>query len=438
MRMFCEKIFKGGIVNNVMKVKIVLVSFLVLVFVFGFVEADGVRDFNDPIVLGDEVPILSDGGENILKEQSEFVMKDVVSSRQESSIVFAYQPPTEKLNSLEQFKNKYGEPWDIRWDEKHGTVESINVANHDVGSKLNSEEDVDKVSRIILKDSKDLFNIDNVDNLEIRDIYHTVINNREFWNIKYYQTYEGIPVYNGYVGLGFRDTYLTGISSRYYSVSVPTTTPKILEEQSIEIAKNLYDVNYNLSASSSLIILPYENFEEESDEIYLVWLVSLNTLHPVISDEVYVDALTGDVLYKQNMLKSVEEEGMGISLIGINLVFIFIIIFIIIVLFIFTRGRKGKIKNFLKLTLAKIISFMVLLLFIPFIKLYEEVIVKCFAPPCFPMLVYQKSQSFLQYLFFHEQSLIYQISYLNLIFGLIFSYLVSCLIVFIINKIKGK
>jgi len=95
-----------------------------------------------------------------------------------------------------------------------------------------------------------------------------------------------------------------------------------------------------------------------------------------------------------------------------------------------------KIKEFLKPTIEKVIILIISLPFIPFIKCYNEVIVKCITEPCYPMLAYQKSQFLFQFLITHGNYSIYQISYSILIVGLIISYLISCSIISIINKLR--
>ena len=86
-------------------------------------------------------------------------------------------------------------------------------------------------------------------------------------------------------------------------------------------------------------------------------------------------------------------------------------------------------KEFLKPNSVKIIILTILsVVFVPFIN-YDTGI-RCIQAPCSAAF----TGSFLMYLLFSHNFYVYYFSYVNLILGLIVSYLISCLIIFLINK----
>ena len=91
-----------------------------------------------------------------------------------------------------------------------------------------------------------------------------------------------------------------------------------------------------------------------------------------------------------------------------------------------------NIQSFLKPTIAKIsVAVLILIIFVPFIN-YDTGI-RCITTPC-PA---NADGSIAMWLFSYH-SYIYSIYYVNLIVGIILSYLISCLIVFIISKIRKR
>ena len=87
-------------------------------------------------------------------------------------------------------------------------------------------------------------------------------------------------------------------------------------------------------------------------------------------------------------------------------------------------------KEFLRLTIGKVILFLIILiLFVPFIR-YDNGI-RCFIAPC-------PSDTTGSVAMWLMSGRIYEIYYSYLIIGFIISYFVSCLIISIFNKINKK
>lgn len=88
-------------------------------------------------------------------------------------------------------------------------------------------------------------------------------------------------------------------------------------------------------------------------------------------------------------------------------------------------------KQFLKPTISKIIIFLVIsIVFIPFIR-YDNGI-RCFTTPCDS----DTTGSFAMWLFSSYNYHIYQIHYSYMIFGIVVTYLISCLIALIFKSDK--
>lgn len=90
-------------------------------------------------------------------------------------------------------------------------------------------------------------------------------------------------------------------------------------------------------------------------------------------------------------------------------------------------------KEFFKPNAKKIIIFTILfIIFVPFINF--DTGIGCIKAPCNA----GETGSLLTFLFSSYKFYIYYINYFNLVIGLIISYLISCLIVFVYNKFKEK
>lgn len=92
-----------------------------------------------------------------------------------------------------------------------------------------------------------------------------------------------------------------------------------------------------------------------------------------------------------------------------------------------------SLKLFLKPSIAKIIiSLLIFVIFVPFV--YYDTGIRCIKAPC-PA---GANGSIVMWLFFSYNFHLFSISYVILIIGILLSYLVSCLILFAINKIKNN
>lgn len=88
--------------------------------------------------------------------------------------------------------------------------------------------------------------------------------------------------------------------------------------------------------------------------------------------------------------------------------------------------------SFFKPTIAKIIvAVLIFAMSVPFI--HYDTGIKCIAAPC---LEASTGGSIFVWLVSSYGSSIYWISYVSLIIGIIMSYLVACMIIFAINKIR--
>ena len=107
-------------------------------------------------------------------------------------------------------------------------------------------------------------------------------------------------------------------------------------------------------------------------------------------------------------------------------------------------NKKESIFSILKISILKIIlSLILVILFVPFIKYFNGI--ECIKAPC-PNenmgTILQYINHFTQYglgqLRYFNLSAIREINYLILIIGLALSYFISCLIVFIFNKLRKR
>lgn len=212
--------------------------------------------------------------------------------------------PTEEACELwEEFKEKYGTNWLIKWHE-YIDAPRLLEGYYYLGRNITNKDDAEIVSRTFIENNKDFLKID-VSELKLSRVY-------EDWNSfdpEYQQYYKGVPVEQGRVRtIVYKDDSIGYLSNHFYPNISISTTPKITEDEAISIAKD-YFTTRNPGVEASLVILPSDYIElgkvEKSDTLryYLAWKVKFH------EKTIYVDAENGDVLFEYENLRIEIDEG---------------------------------------------------------------------------------------------------------------------------------
>ena len=133
-------------------------------------------------------------------------------------------------------------------------------------------------------------------------------------HLRLQQVYNGVPVYGVELLSHFTaDDRLQTINGEYLPDINIATIPGIDDAYAVEQAsadlKNLTGL-FRLERPAELVIFPLGN------NVHLVWRFYLNCDTPLGHWEYFIDAGTGEIIYKANRIMSSAEIGTGLSVLG--------------------------------------------------------------------------------------------------------------------------
>jgi len=212
-------------------------------------------------------------------------------------------PSNETLRLFEEFKAKYGTPFEIKW---HKYIDSPSVLHGFFPTReniTNKDEAAETIKKFI-EENKVLFKI-NTSELKLSGI----VEDWESYDVYYQQYYQDVPIERARVSMLIQKSgEITSIGNSFYpNISIPTT-PIISKDEAIVIAKNYY-ASRHPGVEPSLVILSSDYIElgkvNKSDTLryYLAWKVWFD------EKTIYVDAENGNILMvADNHMVSIPES----------------------------------------------------------------------------------------------------------------------------------
>ncbi len=202
--------------------------------------------------------------------------------------------------SWDSFRAKNGN-WSVLFNEATGTPhyafgKPIRIAGYENISSDNIEE----ASMAFVRQNANILGV-NPDNLELRRI--SFVRNR--WYVSYSQVYNGLEVLFSEVELRiFGNGNVMAFGSDYYKDIAISTTPIISLDDAIQFAsKGIADVSnkgIKVQSAAKTYILPVRNNSEVSYR--LVYETTITTDRPDEKYKTFVDAASGDVVWRYNMV----------------------------------------------------------------------------------------------------------------------------------------
>ena len=253
-------------------------------------------------------------------------------------------PSKEACKLWEEFKEKYGSGWQVRWNKHTGTPEKIYGYHYDMGmGEVTSESKAVSIAKEIIENNEILLKAVSSE-LKLERIQ----NDSSGWIIDYRQLYNSVPVYNGEVRVLLTNKgELNGILNNFYPNISLSTTPTISESEAIEIAKSAVNVSTITKLENvSLTILPQKGDGEF--KYLLVWIVSLRSYSVIDGSEgfvdaykVFVDAQSGEVIKKYStVVSATDDTGNMIRYNSKLLLAPAILVFLLIIVYLWRRWRK--------------------------------------------------------------------------------------------------
>jgi len=199
---------------------------------------------------------------------------------------------------LQKFSDKYGD-WTFLIDKQTGTVHR---AFGDAVKLLDAVDyqTVRTASLQFLRDNENIFEMD-VNNLDISRIKN--VGNK--WYVGFKQFYKGIEVLLSEVELRFADNgNLSNFGMVYYPVRNVDVSNLNISKSEAELFATI-GVKYNqqtdvIESDDDIYILPYTTLS--GIEYRVVYRVEIKTSEPIGHYFAYVDAHSGETLWRQNMV----------------------------------------------------------------------------------------------------------------------------------------
>ncbi|MBD3219366.1 MAG: hypothetical protein GF310_13925 [candidate division Zixibacteria bacterium] len=142
----------------------------------------------------------------------------------------------------------------------------------------------------------------------------TDIDSRGKIHTRMQQTYQGLKVIGGEMIAHFTpDGSLRTVNGNYEPYIEIDPSPNLLSPQAVNIAYDdlLQDFGEGKPGEMELVVFPWE------DETYLAWRIFLYSDTPMGRWEYFVDAKTGEIIYKANRIMNENDVGTGTGVMGL-------------------------------------------------------------------------------------------------------------------------
>ncbi len=197
--------------------------------------------------------------------------------------------------------------WSVTWNEATGTPHrAYGNAIRIPGYSHLSSANVQNAALSFLNANSSLLKTELAD---LKFVRATQIHNR--WYVSYMQTYKGIPVLLSEVELRlYENANIMAFGSDWYSdISVPVQPTIALDNAKEYAARGLsFDrENDKISGEGKLFILPVRN--DRQLVYHLVYEAFVETSNPSGNYVVYVDAHSGEVVWRYNRLRNLQVRG---------------------------------------------------------------------------------------------------------------------------------
>ncbi|MBM2841439.1 MAG: Por secretion system C-terminal sorting protein, partial [Bacteroidetes bacterium] len=166
----------------------------------------------------------------------------------------------------------------------------------------------EQIARTFLQENSDAFQLFGSTSSLITDDVQTVLGNS---HVRFIQTYEGIPVFRGdvVVSINTNNEVSMAINNSKSAIQIASTTPLVSEENALEIARRHVGIRGRTTGKpdgSELMIYRSENGTD-----HLAHRVSMTNEDPMGDWQVFVDALTGEVLSVEDLFANERVQGSG-------------------------------------------------------------------------------------------------------------------------------
>ncbi len=246
-----------------------------------------------------------------------FVMSNAAYAYDDSEVLLPAESQVYSNMSIEQSAPEMQDLWE-RFQAKNGkwTVlfnEATGTPHYAFGKPIKikgyeniSSDNIEEASMAFIKQNTNILGV-NPDNLKLRRI--SFVRNR--WYVSYGQVHNGLEVMFSEVELRiFGNGNVMAFGADYYSDIAISTIPIISLDDAIQsAAKGIADVSkkgIKIQSAAKIYILPIRNHSKVTYK--LVYETTVATNRPDQKYKTYVDAATGDVVWRYNQVNNASTE----------------------------------------------------------------------------------------------------------------------------------
>jgi Zn-dependent metalloprotease len=206
----------------------------------------------------------------------------------------------ETAPAMAAFAVRHGGAWYCQVNRATGTYHHVYGGSIDLGADLKSAGEVESLARSFIRDNPDIFAVSG-DDLSVISCTHALGK----WAIIFQQTYHGLRVYGGRVHLVFsEDGRLFEMGSDAHPGISLALSPGLSEATALGLAKIAigYLEETDKVEFSELMVLPVE-VGEDGIEYRLAYRFDLRTVKPYGLWATWVDAASGEILWRENHIR---------------------------------------------------------------------------------------------------------------------------------------
>lgn len=208
------------------------------------------------------------------------------------------RPDTVRRAMWDQFKEKNGSKWRVRWNENTGLPASIFSGLSEKAYRGNAEE----AARSFLANNAGLFGLSNLNQLK----YVKTQQHRGIRHVTFNQTVKGVPIYEAEYKVHLRsDGRVDMANGTYYPNVEVSTNPSVSVSAAAQTAQlDLENAGKaDLNIDSELVIYRID------EDFHLARKLILFSENPLIDWLYFIDAHSGEILDKFNRLTHATGDG---------------------------------------------------------------------------------------------------------------------------------
>ena len=178
---------------------------------------------------------------------------------------------------------------------------------YNINSRV-SGSSADQIARTFLRDNSDGFQFSDIATSLRTDDVQTIAGSS---HVRFTQTYDGIPVFRGDVVVSINSASEVSmvINNSKSAIQLSSTTPSLSNALAIQLARQQVGINGRTTGKADQASLMIYRTDSGTD--HLAYRVSMTNEDPMGDWQVFVDAITGEILSVEDLFANEHVQGSG-------------------------------------------------------------------------------------------------------------------------------